>query len=102
MSLTENMSELVGGGHRSHRGKHMTKRHRKKQSSLSPLLSNKSVHKRRHHSHKNGKKRKSIKGGISNQLVPWGFLASLLALGPKRRKRSRRHHKFNLPLKKLL
>ena len=30
MSLTENMSELVGGGHRSHRGKHMTKRHRKK------------------------------------------------------------------------
>ena len=39
------------------------------------------------------RRHKSRKGGLSKQLVSLGLLGSVLALGPKKRKRSRRHHR---------
>ena len=83
MNLIESMTNFVGGGkrrrHRSRRGKHRTRRvsHRRSRG-------------------KRGTKRK---GGLSSQLVPLGLLASLLAVGPKKRKHSRRKRKqkkFNI------
>ena len=91
MSLIESMSELEGGGRRSRRGKRRTNYVKKDLSLFRSILSGKSSRRKKRRAHTKRNNRKSRKGSIMNQLMPKGFLGSLFTLGPKRRKRSRRH-----------
>ena len=91
MSLVENMSSFVGG-HRRRRCSRKTQRGGSGMKKLNPALVSSGGRKRRHTLRKR-RGRKSRKGGLSRQLVSLGLLGSVLALGSKKRRRSHRRRR---------